>query len=71
VRVIEPEEASAIVMLEVLNRPDGEPSVNLAYNMRIVAERDGKVSRSPTADEYEFLVDLRRERGYGKGFPVR
>jgi hypothetical protein len=42
VRVIEPEGASAIVTLEVLNGPDGEPSVNLAYNMRIVAERDGK-----------------------------
>jgi len=71
VRVIEPEGASAFVTLEVLNGPDGEPSVNLAYNMRTVAERDGKISRSPTADEYEFLVDLRRERGYGKGYPVR
>jgi hypothetical protein len=71
VRVIEPEGPSTIVTLEVLNGPDGEPSVNITYNMRIVAERDGKVSRSPTEDEYEFLVDLRRERGYGKGYPVR
>jgi hypothetical protein len=71
VRVIEPDTPSASVALEVLNGPDGEPSINLAYNMRIVAAREGKLSRPPTNDEYEFLVDLRRERGYGKGDPVR
>jgi hypothetical protein len=71
VRVIEPEGPSAIVALEVLDGSDGEPSVNLAYNMRTVADREGKVSRPPTTDEYAFLVDLRRERGYGKGYPVR
>lgn len=70
VRVIEPEGSSATVTLEVLSGPDGEPSINLAYNMRIVADRDGRLSRPPTTDEYNFLADLRRERGYGKGYPV-
>jgi hypothetical protein len=71
VRVIASEEAAALVTLEVLSGPEGEPSINLAYNMRTVADRDGKLSRSPTTEEYEFLVDLRRQRGYGKGDPVR
>jgi len=71
VRVIQPDGPSGVVTLEVLDRPDGEPSVNLAYNMRIVAERDGTLSRPPTPEEFAFLTDLRRERGYGKGFPVR
>ena len=69
--MIEPEEASLVVTLEVLTGQNGEPSINLAYNMRIVAARDGVISRSPTTEEYEFLADLRRERGYGKRYPVR
>lgn len=71
VRVIEPDGPSGVVTLEVLDGPGGEPSVNLAYNMRIVAERDGMLSRPPTSEEFAFLTDLRRKQGYGKEFPVR
>jgi hypothetical protein len=59
------------VVLEVLSGQDGSPDEMLAQGMRIVAERDGMLSRSPTPDEFEFLKDQRKERGYGKGFLVR
>jgi hypothetical protein len=59
------------VVLEVLNGQDGSPDEMLAQGMRIVAERDGMLSRSPTPEEFEFLKDQRRERGYGKGSIVR
>jgi hypothetical protein len=39
--------------------------------MRINIERDGMLSRSPTPAEFDFLKALRKERGYGKGFPIR
>jgi hypothetical protein len=59
------------VVLEVLNGEDGTPDEMLAQGMRIVTGRDGMLSRSPTPEEFEFLKDLRKERAYGKGFPVR
>lgn len=59
------------VVLEVLDGQDGSPDEVLAQGMRIVADRDGMLSRSPTTEEFEFLKDLRKERGYGKGFIVR
>ena len=59
------------VVLDVLEGENGNPEMMLARGMRIVARRDGMLSRSPTPEEFGFLKDLRRERGYGKGFPVR
>lgn len=43
----------------------------MAEGMRRVIARDGMLSSVPTQDEYDFLKYLRKERGYGKGFPVR
>jgi hypothetical protein len=61
---------SARVVLEVLGG-DGQSDSDLANNMRITVERDAMLARVPTPGEYAFLADLARERGYGKGFPVR
>lgn len=58
-------------MLDVLDGENGSPDTMLAQGMRIVGEMDGMLSRSPTLEEFGFLKDLRRERSYGKGFPVR
>jgi hypothetical protein len=58
------------VVLDVLTSPDGEPDAGLAYSMRVNIERDGMLSRAPTPEEYDFLKAQRKERGYGKGFPV-
>jgi hypothetical protein len=43
----------------------------MAEGMRRVIARDGMLSSMPTEDEYDFLKYLRKERGYGKGVPVR
>ncbi len=59
------------VVLEVLSGQDGSPDEMLAQGVRIVAERDGMLSRSPTPEEFEFLKDQRKERGYGRGFIIR
>jgi hypothetical protein len=29
------------------------------------------LSRSPTPAEFDFLKDMRKEGGYGKGYPIR
>lgn len=67
----QPDPSSGTVVLEVLREKDGEPDRMLAQGMRINIERDGMLSRSPTPAEFDFLKDMRKERGYGKGFPVR
>ena len=61
---------SGRAVLDVLGK-DGEPDGDLANNMRITVGRDAMLARVPTPEEYAFLADLARERGYGKGFPVR
>ena len=54
------------VVLEVL----GNNAENWADNLRQTVLRDGKLSRSPTVEEWDFLRYLYRERGYGKGLPI-
>jgi len=38
--------------------------------MRQRVVNDGMLARPPTPAEWEFLVHLRKERGYGKGAPI-
>jgi hypothetical protein len=66
----DPGEATGRVVLEVLGS-DGEPHPNQADNMRQAVLRHGKLARTPTPEEWAFLVHLRKERGYGQGEPVR
>jgi hypothetical protein len=75
VRLVEvPDTPSARVVLEVLDGPDGNPSVNQAHTMRQRIREDNMLARVPTPGESAFLKTLRKERGYGKdkdAFPVR
>lgn len=57
---------TARVVLEVRGR-DGKPDVNRAYALRQHVKADGMLARVPTPAEYEFLGDLRKHRGYGRG----
>ena len=54
------------MVLQVL----GTNAENWADNLSQTVIRDGKLSRSPTVEEWEFLRYLNRERGYAKGLPV-
>jgi hypothetical protein len=67
----DPQTPTGQVVLEVLTSRDGEPDAGLAHSMRVNIERDGMLSRAPTPDEFDFLKAQRKERGYGKGIPVR
>ena len=71
VRVVEdePRTFTARVVLEVVDR-DGDPDPAMAYSMRLVANGDGRLARAPTEDEWSFLTAQRKERGYGKGYPL-
>jgi hypothetical protein len=66
----DPPDVTARVVIEVLNR-DGEPDGARAHDLRETVKRDGMLARVPTPEEYDFLKAQRKERGYGKGFPVR
>lgn len=71
VRLVEqPGAPTGRVVLDVVDR-DGEPDVNRAHSMRQHILGDGQLARVPTPEEYAFLIALRKERGYGKGSPVR
>ena len=61
----EPNTPTSRVVLEVL----GNNAENRADNLRQTVLRDGKLSRSPTVEEWDFLKYLYREHGYGKGLP--
>jgi hypothetical protein len=39
---------------------------NQAHNLRQVILRDGKLSRAPTAEEWDFLKHLHKKYGYGE-----
>jgi hypothetical protein len=66
----QPDGVSGRVVREVPGK-DATPDGNLANSMRITVKRDAMLARAPTPEECAFLADLARERGYGKGFPVR
>ena len=72
VRVVEDGSAkwSERVILEVVNR-DGTPNPDMAHALRLLAQGDGMLSRSPTTAQWHFLEDLRRERfGAPGGYPI-
>jgi hypothetical protein len=66
----DPKTLTARVVLDVVGR-DGEPDAAMAASMRQIIGQDGMLARAPTPQEYDFLIAQRKERGYGKGFPVR
>jgi hypothetical protein len=71
VRLVEdPKTPTATVILNVVDR-DGTPDASRAENLRQTIIGDGMLARVPTPEEYDFLRAQRKERGYGKGFPVR
>lgn len=72
VRLMEhPKSPTAIVVLEVID-DEGAPDVHWAHNLRQWVQQDGMLARPPTAEEFELLKALARERGYGKGgHPIR
>jgi hypothetical protein len=57
------------VVLEVLDRYDGEPDAGWAHRMQQVVMADGMLSRAPTPEEFDFLVAQRKAR-HQTGFPV-
>ena len=70
VRLIEePTSPTARVILEIIDN-DGTPNEQMAHSLRQVVKRDRLLSRSPTPGEFEFLKQLYRERGYGKGIRI-
>lgn len=66
----EPDRPTGRVVLDVVDGK-GEPSVNGAHSLRQRIIGEGMLGRVPTTEEYELLAALQKERGYGKGFPVR
>jgi hypothetical protein len=71
VRLVEdPKTVTATVVLNVVGR-DGQPDEAMAHSLRETIKADGQLARVPTPAEYDFLIAMRKERGYGKGFPVR
>lgn len=71
VRVAEaPDGPTSRVVLDVINK-DGSPNEQLAHTMRQKINADGVLSRSPTPEEFEFLMHLHSEKGYGKGIAIR
>lgn len=66
----DPKTLTARVIFEVVDR-DGDPDPAMAHSMREIAKGDGRLARAPTEEEWSFLMAQRKERGYGKGYPVR
>ena len=66
----DPKTLTARVVLEVVDR-NGDPDPAMAHSMREVTKGDGRLARAPTEEEWSFLIAQRKERGYGKGYPVR
>jgi len=57
--------SGALVTVEI-TQPDGTPDEQNAAGFRIVVQRDGFLSRSPTVAELDFLKYLRERDGYGQ-----
>jgi hypothetical protein len=59
------------VVLDVVN-PDGTPSPEMAHALRLYADGDGTLGRSPTPAQWEFLKDLQKDRfNRGDGYPIQ
>jgi hypothetical protein len=72
VQVVEDESTkwSERVILDVVNK-DGSPNPAMAHALRLFAQGDGMLSRSPTPAQWHFLEDLRRARfGAPGGYPI-
>jgi hypothetical protein len=69
--VVDPAETTALVVLEVLSGPDGASHEQLAQNMRQIILRDGMLSRSPTPDQRDFLIQLWPERRASAGAEIQ
>ena len=68
--VVDPDEPTALVVLEVLGAPDGAPHEQQAQNMRQRVLSDGMLSRSPTPDQRDFLIQLWSQRRSGAGVEI-
>jgi hypothetical protein len=66
VRLAEPPKTSGAVVTVEITQPDGTPDEQNAAGFRIVVQRDGFLSRSPTVAELDFLKYLRQRDGYGQ-----
>ena len=66
----DPKSPTAQVVLNVADR-DGEPDAAMAHSMRQVIIADRMLARVPAQAEYDYLIAMRKERGYGEGYPIR
>lgn len=57
-------------VVEVVDR-NGNPDDIMASALRARVNGEGILARAPTAEEYEFLADLRKQRHGRGGLPVR
>ena len=73
VRVIEDPETkwTERVVLDVVD-PDGTPNPSMAHALRLHANGDGMLSRSPSPDQWDFLKELQKDRfNLGDGYPIQ
>jgi hypothetical protein len=73
VRVIEEPDTkwTERVVLDVVNQDD-TPSPQMAHALRLYANGDRTLSRSPTPAQWEFLKDLQKDRfNRGDGYPIQ
>lgn len=68
--VVDPDEPTALVVLEVLDGPDGKPHEQLAQNMRQRVLSDRMLSRSPAPDQRDLIIQLWSKRRRGEGIEI-
>lgn len=69
--VVDPDEPTALVVLEVLDSPGGKPADQRAQSMRQTILADQMLSQSPSPDQHDFIMQQwSKRRGHG-GIEVR
>jgi hypothetical protein len=67
---VEPEEPTALVVLEVLDGPSGEPADQRAESMRQAIQADQMLSKSPSPAQRDFIVQQWSKRRHQGGLEV-
>jgi hypothetical protein len=69
--VVDSDEPTALVVLEVLDSPCGKPADQRAQSMRQTILADQMLSKSPSPDQHDFIVQQWSKRREHGGFEVR